>query len=153
MAASYIYGLTAADVAAEIHGVDDANIGASTEPVSTTNLTTWINDGAARFNAALRKSGITGSASMDADAHQAVAVGVKMYAVHKALLVLGHTGPSLDAAEREWLSIFAEYSNQPQQLGDAYDDGLTTATDGITESDREAYDGFFQTTGGKDIVW
>ena len=89
MAASYIYGLTAADVAAEIHGVDDANIGASTEPVSTTNLTTWINDGAARFNTVLQKSGITPSASLDADAHQAIATGVKMYAVHKALLVLG----------------------------------------------------------------
>ena len=152
MAASYIYGLAASDVAGELAGIDDAAIGASTTPVNTTNLTTWINDGAARFNAALAKSGIDVGASMDADAHQAIATGVKAYAVHKALLVIGHMGPALDAAEREWLSIFHEYSNQPQQLGDAYVVGLTTATDGVTETNREAYDGFFRAD-GSEIKW
>jgi hypothetical protein len=133
MAASYIYSLTAADVAAEIPGVDDANIGASTEPVSTTDLTNWINDGAARFNSALDKAGITASASMDADAHQMVAAGVKAYAAHKAMLILGMGDTaSAVAAEREWLAIYAEVSNRPQQLGDEYDDGLTTSIDSLS---------------------
>jgi hypothetical protein len=138
MAASYTWGVLAADVAAELHGIDDAAVGAATTPVSTTNLTTWINDGAGRFNAVLAKSGITPSASVDADAHQAIATGVKMYAAHKAMLVMGVMGPALDEAKMEWLAIYTEYSNRPQQLGNAYAGGLTTASDSDTKS--EAWD-------------
>lgn len=132
MAASYIFGLTATDVAGELPGIDANNIDVSSDKLTTTLLTTFINDGAARFNSVLDKSGITASASMDADTHQMVASGVKSYAIHKALLVLGlgDTSSSI-AAEREWLAIYAEISNRPQQLGDAYDDGLTVAIDSL----------------------
>lgn len=132
MAASYIYSLVAADVAAEIPGVDDANIGASTEPVSTTDLTNWINDGAAKLNAVLDKSGITASASMDADTHQVCAAAVKAYAVMKALLVMDSTGAAYEAARDEWNGVFAEISNRPQQLGDEYSDGITTVLDSLS---------------------
>lgn len=152
MAASYLYSLTSSDVIAQL-GIDGQNIGAATQPVSTADLTTWLNDGAGRFNSVLAKSGITADANLDADAHQMIASGIKAYAVHKALLVMGHTGPMLDAAEREWLAIYAEISNAPQQLGAAYDGGLTTASDGVSSTDRAGYDGFFSTTTGKDIIW
>lgn len=132
MAASYIYGLAASDIAAEIPGVDDSNIGASTEPVSTTDLTNWINDGAGRLNAVLDKSGITAGASMDADTHQMCTIAVKAYAIQKALLVMGETGPAYEAAREEWAAIYTEISNRPQQLGDAYDDGLTVAVDSLS---------------------
>lgn len=135
MAASYTWGVVAADVAGELHGIDDTSIGASTGPVNTTNLTAWIDDGSSRFNTILAKSGITPGASVDADAHQAIATGVKMYAAHKAMLVMGVMGPALDEAKIEWLSIYGEYSNRPQQLGQAYSDGLTTASDSDTKSD------------------
>lgn len=135
MAASYTWGVVAADVAGELHGIDDANIGASTTPVSTTNLTTWINDGASRFNTVFAKSGGTPSADVDADAHQAIATGVKMYAAHKAMLVMGVMGPALEEARNEWLAIYTEYSNRPQQMGNAYGDRLTTASDSDTKSD------------------
>jgi len=133
--ASYTWGVVAADVAGELHGIDDAAIGAATSPVNTTNLTDWIDDGSARFNSVLAKSGITASASLDADAHQNIATGVKMYAAHKAMLVMGVMGPALDEAKAEWLTIYTEYSNRPQQLGTAYSDGLTTASDSDTKSD------------------
>ena len=136
MAASYLWGVVAADVAGELHGIDDASIGAATTPVSTVHLTTWINDGASRFNTVARKSGITPGADVDADAHQAIATGVKMYAAHKAMLVMGVQGPALDEARNEWLAIYTEYSNRPQQLGTAYADGLTTASDSSTKADN-----------------
>ena len=135
MSASYTWGVLAADVAGELHGIDDAAVGAATTPVSTTNLTAWIDDGSARFNTILAKSGITPGATIDADAHAAIATGVKMYAAHKAMLVMGVMGPALDEAKMEFLAIYTEYSNRPQQLGAAYSDGLTTASDSDTKSD------------------
>lgn len=131
MAASYIYGLSASDVAGELPGIDSDNIGASTDKLTTTLLTGFINDGAAKLNTVLDKSGITASATMDADTHQVCAVAVKNYAIHKALLVLGITGDVYEAARDEWASTYTEYSNRPQQLGDAYSDGLTTAIDSL----------------------
>lgn len=132
MAASYIYSLTAANIAAEVPGIDDSNIGASTEPVSTTDLTNWINDGAAKLNTVLDKSGITASASMDADTHQVCAAAVKAYAVMKALLVIGDAGPAFEAARDDWTSVYTEISNRPQQLGDEYGDGITVAVDSLS---------------------
>lgn len=135
MAASYTWGVVAADVAAELHGIDDTSIGVATTPVNTGNLTSWIDDGSSRFNTILAKSGITPGASVNADAHQAIATGVKMYAAHKAMLVMGVMGPALDAAQNEWLAIYAEYSNRPQQLGGAYSDSLHTNSDSDVKSD------------------
>lgn len=153
MSASYTYGVTPADVAAQIHGVDDTSITTSGSPVIQSDLTTWINDGAARFNAAAKKSGITPGASMDADAHQMIASGVRAYAAHKALISMGREGDAVIAAEREWLAIYAEVANQPQSLGSAYTGGLTVASDAVTDTDREDADGFFDTTDGKAVVW
>lgn len=132
MAASYIFGLTASDVAAELSGIDADNIGASTDKLTTTLITGFINDGAGKLNTVLDKSGITSGASMDADAHQVCALAVKSYAIHKSLLVLGITGPVMEAARDEWLAVYTEYSNRPQQLGDEYADGLTVAADSLS---------------------
>lgn len=139
MATSYDYSISAADVAAEIPGVDDANIGASTEPISTTDLDNWINDGASKLNAVLDKSGITASASMDADAHDTLKAAVRAYAVHKAMLVLGETGSLLGETRDRWNTVYAEYSNRPQQLGDAYDDGLTVNIDSDDKSESWSF--------------
>lgn len=143
MAASYTYGLAAADVAAELAGVDDANIGANTEPVSTSDIDNWINDGSAKLNLVLDKSGITASASLDADTHQALAAAVKDYAVMRTMLVLGATGPAFELARDNWASVYAEYSNRPQQLGDAYEDGLSVAIDSLDS---------FNNTARKDVI-
>jgi hypothetical protein len=132
---SYDYSVTATLVAGELPGIDDANIGANTEPISTTNLTAWINEGAAIMNAIVLKSGITPSASMDADAHDTLFAAVKAYAIHKALLVLGISGPVLDAARDVWNTAKAHYSNRPQDLGDAYTDGSTVTIDTDTKAD------------------
>lgn len=135
MTTSYDYGLVAADVVAEVPGIDGGNIGASTEPVSTTDIGVWLNEGAARINALLDKSGITASASMDVDAHDSLAAAVKAYAVAKTLAVLGITGALYNDARDRWNTIWALYSNRPQDLGTAYDDGLTVNIDTDTKSD------------------
>lgn len=129
MAASYTFGVVAADVAAELPGIDASQIGASTEPVSTTDLTTWINDGSAKLAALLASAGITASASMDADAHDTIAAAVREFAVYRALLVMGVGGDRLREAREAWQITWALYSNRPEQLGDAYTDGLTVTVD------------------------
>ena len=139
MAASYTWGVLAADVAGELVGIDDSAIGVATTPVATGNLTQWIDDGSAKFNAVLKKAGITPSASLDADAHSAVAAAVKMYAAHKAMLVMGVQSQALDEAKMEWLSVYTEYSNRPQQLGDAYVGGVTVASDTDTKADEWSF--------------
>lgn len=135
MAASYTYGVTNANVIAELPGMDSANFGASTEPVSTGDIDQWIDDASARINAMLDKSGIEGSASLDADALAFIATGVKAYAVWKTCQVVGITGPLLEEAKDNWLQVHSELSNRPQSLGDAYDDGLTTNIDTDTKSE------------------
>lgn len=135
MAASYVYGLTHADVVAELPGIDAQNIGAAGGKITTGDITQWINDAAAKFNAMLDKSGIEGSATMDADAHDAIAAAVKAWAVEKCLLVLGITGEPLTSARETWHVVYAEYSNRPQQLGDAYADGYTVNIDSDDNSE------------------
>lgn len=135
MSASYVYGLTYADVVAELPGIDAQNIGAAGGKINTGDITVWISDASAKFNAALDKSGIEGSATMDADAHAAIAAGVKAWAVEKCLLVLGITGEALTAARETWHVVYAEYSNRPQQLGDAYADGLAVNIDSDTKAE------------------
>ena len=132
MAASYIFGLAASDVAGELPGIDADNVDASSDKLTTTLITSFINDGAGKLNVVLDKSGIESGSGMDADTHQVCAVAVKNYAIHKSLLVLGITGPVYEAARDEWASVYTEYSNRPQQLGDEYADGLTVAVDSLT---------------------
>lgn len=139
MAATYDYNVTAADVAAEIPGVDDANIGANTEPLSTTDLTQWINEGAAKMNAVLDKSSISASDDLDDDAQEALVAAVKGYAVFRAVSVLGITGPVLDAARDAWNTAYSEYSNRPQQLGDAYTEGYTVNIDSDDKSESWSF--------------
>lgn len=137
MAASYTYGLSASDVTGELPG-NVASVGAATTPVNTSDITQWIDDASAKMNAMLDKSGIEAGASMDADALSACATAVKSYAIWKTLSVMGVTGPLLDNARRVWTETFAEFSNRPQSLGDAYDDGLTVNID--TDDTSEDWD-------------
>lgn len=133
--AVYDYSVTAANVLAELPGIDPSNIGATGEPLNTTDVAQWIEDGAGHLNALLDRSGITPSASLDEDTHAKVKDAVKMYAVHKCLLVLGVTGALLDAARDRYNTAYAEISNRPQGLGAAYTDGLTTSIDTTTTTD------------------
>jgi len=117
--AVYTYSLAASDVSAELP-IDAGTVGASTEPLSTTDISQYIEDGAGKLNAALEKAGVSVSASMDEEAHAACTEAVKSYAVAKSLLVLGVTGALYDQAWSRWQYVYSEYSSRPQQLGDAY---------------------------------
>jgi len=128
MAASYTFGVTAAQVTRELP-VNSANVGPNTDHVSTTDIDQWINAAAAKLNAIAKKSGVVTSSDMDVDAHDAIADAVRAYAVWMSLGVMGITGQVATDARDRWQAVYAEYSNRPQQLGDAYADTYTVQTD------------------------
>lgn len=135
----YAYGVEHADVTKELPGIDPSGIGSTGEPLNTTDITGWITDGAGQVNALLDRSGITPSVDLDEDTHCKLAAAVKDYAIHKSMLVLGVTGPLLDAVRDRFNATYAEISNRPQMLGAAYGDGLTTTTDTVTTTDRWSF--------------
>lgn len=140
--AVYIYGLTYTDVVAEIPRLESSNVSATTEPVSTTSIAQWLEDGAAKFNGTLSKSGITADATMATeheDAHASVAAAVKAYAVMQVMAVLGMSGPVYDAAASRFTEIYSEISSRPQQLGAAYSDTLVTVIDQDQKSDEYSF--------------
>lgn len=130
--AVYVYSLTYADVLAEVPMIDSSSISASTEPVSTTNVTQYIEDGAGKLNSMLEARGITASASLDETDHAALVEALKAYAVCKTLLILGATGTVYDQTWERWRTVYAEYSNRPQNLGSSAVALSTTVVDGIT---------------------
>lgn len=132
--AVYVYSLTSTDVIAEIPMLDGGSVTASTEPLSTGDITQFIEDGAGKINSMLVARGITPSASMDETDHAALVEACKAYAVAKSLQVLGAMGPVYDQAWERWQQVYAEYSNRPQQLGGTYSSLTTTTIDGVEES-------------------
>lgn len=131
--AVYTFGLTSADV--NVPGHDVSQIGASTEPLSTADITQAIEDGAAQLNTLLDRSGITPqsvAAGMDEDTHAACVAAIKAYAQADALRILGHTGAAYDAAWRQWLSAYETYSAHPEHFGAAYGDTYSCQIDDIT---------------------
>lgn len=130
--AVYVYSLTSADVISEVPMIDGGSLTATTEPVSTTNITQWIEDGAGKLNSMLEARSITAGASMDETDHAALVEAVKAYAVAKTLLVLGSAGTIYDQAWNRWQQVYAEYSNRPQQLGSTAVALTSTVVDDIT---------------------
>ena len=116
----YIYGITFEDLVYGIPGIDAAQIGPYTEPLSTTNLVAWANDAAGLLNGMLAKSGITANAQLEPTAHQRCKAAVKAYVTSQALAVMGVNGPVYDQARNIWEQAYAEVGNRPQNLGTQY---------------------------------
>jgi len=136
----YTYGLTYSDVIDEIPGIDASEISATTGRITTTALAQWIEDGASQLNAMLERSGVTPSISMGDNSHQKIATAVRSYAAFKSLAVLNVRGPSYDQCRRIWEQVYAELSNRPQMVGEAFSSGglrtnILTAPDehGVTD--------------------
>lgn len=138
--AVYVYGLDSDAIAAEIPGLDASSLGASTEPISTTDLTQWIEDGASYMNSTLAKSSITASSSLDEAVHARCKDGVKAYAVSKALLVMNRTGAVYDKMRTIWEQALAQVSSRPEELGGEFsptvtsNDTIKTSSSDITEA-------------------
>lgn len=132
--AVYTYSLTYADVVAELPGIDSGSVTATTEPLSTSTINQYIEDGAAKLNSVLIARGITPAADMGETDHAALVGAVKSYAVSKCLYVLGAVGDSYEQANERWLTVYAEYSNRPQQLGESYASPTTTIIDEVVET-------------------
>lgn len=130
--AVYVYSLASSDIVAELPGVSSENISATSQPLNTGDLTQFIEDGAGKLNSVLIARGITPSASMDETDHAALVEAVKSYAVAKALNVLGALGPMYEQAQERWQSVYAEYSNRPQNLGGSFASLTTVETDSVT---------------------
>lgn len=131
--AVYVYSLTYVDVVAELPGIDAGSVTATTEPLSTAVINQYIEDGAGKLNAMLIARGVTPSASMDETDHAALVEAVKAYATAKCLYALAATGELYAQAWERWNSVYAEYSNRPQQLGGTFATMTTTTIDGITD--------------------
>ena len=127
----YIYGITFEDLVYGIPGIDAAQIGPYTEPLSTTNLVAWANDAAGLLNGALAKSGIVANAQLEETAHQRCKAAVKAYVTAQALAVMGVNGPVYDQARAVWEQAYREVSDRPQNLGTAYTPRVTSNIDSI----------------------
>jgi hypothetical protein len=127
----YIYGLTFQDIVDELPGISSENISPTTQPLSTGDLTKYIEDGAGKLNAAVAARGVQPSATMDANDHAALKECVKNYAVAKGLKVIGISGALYEAAWDSWSTQYTEYSNRPQQLA-GFTDTTTVLGDTLT---------------------
>lgn len=127
----YTYGITYEDLVYGIPGVDTAEIGPQTQPVSTGNLVQWAEDAASLLNGALAKSGIVASATMDVTAHARCKAAVKDYVIAQVMAALAIEGPIYDQARTKWNQAYAELSNRPQQLGTQYADTTVSNIDTI----------------------
>ena len=132
--AVYIYSLTSSDVIAEVPMIDPGSISATTDPINTTIINQWLEDGAGKLNSMLIARGIVPAASMDETDHAALVEALKNYAVSKCLAVLGATGAIYDQAWNKWQGVYSEYSNRPQQLGSSAVALTTTEVDAVTTS-------------------
>ena len=135
--AIYVWGLVNTDI--DVPGHDTSTITSSTEPLTTTNLTQAIEDGASQINTLLDRSGITPqtvAAGMDEDTHGLCVVAVKAYAQAEALKIIGDTGPRYEAAFSQFQGIYSIISSRPQNLGDEYVDALTCEVDSITSGTK-----------------
>ena len=130
--AVYTYSLTSGDIVSELPGVSSENISATTEPLSTTDLTQFIEDGAGKLNSVLIARGITPAADMDETDHAALSAAVKAYAVAKAMRTMCATGDLYQQMQDIWNSAYAEYSNRPQNLGGSFASLTTVETDSVT---------------------
>lgn len=99
--AVYTHGVTNADVLEAMEGiVDVSQIDANSDPIATGQIDTWINEGAARINAALTKLGHDETGDLgDDNATAQVAEAIKSYGAYKLLRALGWPARAKDFKE------------------------------------------------------
>lgn len=120
--AVYVYGLVFGDVTAVLPAVNDDSFSSTSKPVSTGEITQFIEDGAGTLNSAvLDRSSITASASLDEDTHAALKALVRAYAVAETAELLGMQ-TSADRARSVWEKGLTAYISAPKLLGAAYGD-------------------------------
>lgn len=112
--AIFDYNLTAGDVKDKAP-IDTRYIGASSEPVSDGNITTWIEEGASEFSGLLEKAGLDGSDLADESLNQ-IQRGILFYAVSELLSKLGHTGQNYQQARGKYEDARQRYEDRPELL-------------------------------------
>lgn len=122
----YTYGITYEDLLRGIPGVDAGQIGPQTQPVSTSDLVQWAEDGSSMLNGMLAKAGITASSDMDVTAHARCKKAVRAYVASEAIGAMGVQGPVYDQTRQIWEQAYAELGNRPQNLGTQYVQPVTT---------------------------
>lgn len=101
------FGATWASLATRLEGVDTRLLGPDTAPLSTTQMTQFLDDAAATLANTLRHVGRLGSADSVADvltAEEQKELSVLLYAYGRAkcMAALRFTGPRYDVPWREW---------------------------------------------------
>lgn len=117
------FGIVAADILPDLP-IDTSAISATSIPLSTGDLTTWIEDASAQLVAVIQRAGLD-PASLDDNTQAQMRQAVKAYALGKSLGVLYLTSAS-EAALTRWDSIKAHYSASPRSLAGRGSRVLTT---------------------------
>lgn len=110
---------------------DLSAIGPATTPLSTTDLTAYINDAGAQLAPLLTKAGLD-PASLDDDATQQCANAIKAFATARALQCVGFSGPLASDAMAEWEAIISRYGNAARTISGRGSRVRTNAVDPLT---------------------
>lgn len=132
--AVYTHGVTNGDVLEAIEGiVDTSQIDATSNPINTSQIDRWVDEGAAQVNSALTKLGISNTADLsDDNATQQLADAIVSHAAYKTLRALGWS-----ARAQEFKVDFNDMVNQFRTTPSALNKRATlTITDIDTSADK-----------------
>lgn len=111
----FVYGLTYSDVTPHLPFNTD-NLDASSDPISTGDITAFIEDGAGKINGVVKKANLSPSSLTD-DAKGNAQSYIIWYAVRECLSTLGHAGPNYDKANERVKEAEKWFSNDFSVLG------------------------------------
>jgi len=137
--AVFDYSVTPSDVKERIP-VDTRTIPASTTSgrLDDTDITGWIEEGAAEMSGVLEKSGLDGG-DLDDEALQQIQTAIEHYAAAETLSSMGHTGSSYSSIRDRYESIRDRYEDDPSRL-----DRTTTTVDSNVDTSKQVEPQFTQ---------
>lgn len=108
------FSVTYTDVLPDLP-INSASISASSTPISTGDITSYIEDAGSQLAGVMQIAGLDPSA-LDDDATQQAEAAIKSYAVGKCLQHLGYSGAKLDGAFSRWREQYDRYKANPRLL-------------------------------------
>lgn len=108
------FGVTYTDVLPDLP-VNAASISATSVPVSTSDLTSYIEDAGGQLAGVMQIAGLDPTGLTD-DALTQARAAIRSYCVGKVLQHLGYSGAKLDGAFSRWQAEYDRYKANPRLL-------------------------------------
>lgn len=108
------FGVTAADVLERVP-FDTTQVSATSRPISTGDIETYIQDGSSSFVAVLTRAGLDPD-SLNDDTMRQVRDAVEAYAVAECLDVIGISSQTMRNARQKYDDLLERYSSKPSML-------------------------------------